>query len=511
RVTRTIYMGSAPTLQAANRGLEDRRIKLGCVQPGESTATFGDALRRLGDRATYLYIGEGNRYWISTQPNVTRTAQERASQILADKERLIEEIINRIKKDKEKGEFTGTHIFTTNNTNDILDDENMGVRLVILGPQYPHTSKSKESPAYTAVNNILNTKGTSPRYCKNQLLFIAPDQTKLDILFENVSQYLAWNSIIREKKENILNLDTFQEKQAETKQKNTNENVDKSILETYQWLLVPTQENPQDSITWEELKLSPGTDSFILRASRKAINEEYLITKIAPKILKESILNPFIWNNNHHIEISKLWSYLSNYLYLSRLKNQQVLINSIQQGIGEILLTENFAYADSYDENKQKYLGLKSSEHITINSSQIGLIVKPEIALQQIQTEQAKLQNQTAKIQTSEKNSTILNGSTSVKVQETNGTPTYTTTITPEKQISRFYGVVELDPVRISRDISVISQEVIQHLTGLVDAEVKITLEIQVNLSQPVPDHILRTVNENCRTLKFTTHSFEEE
>lgn len=33
RVARTIYMGSAPTLRAANRGIDDRRIKLGCVQP----------------------------------------------------------------------------------------------------------------------------------------------------------------------------------------------------------------------------------------------------------------------------------------------------------------------------------------------------------------------------------------------------------------------------------------------------------------------------------------------
>ncbi|GJD16394.1 hypothetical protein RIVM261_013500 [Rivularia sp. IAM M-261] len=56
RVARTIYLGSAPTLRAANRGLEDRRIKLGCVQPGESVSTFGDALRRLTDQATHLYI-----------------------------------------------------------------------------------------------------------------------------------------------------------------------------------------------------------------------------------------------------------------------------------------------------------------------------------------------------------------------------------------------------------------------------------------------------------------------
>src|SRR6266571_1221343 len=38
RVARTIYLGSAPTATAANRGVEDRRIKLGCVMPGEAPA-----------------------------------------------------------------------------------------------------------------------------------------------------------------------------------------------------------------------------------------------------------------------------------------------------------------------------------------------------------------------------------------------------------------------------------------------------------------------------------------
>ncbi len=30
-----MYMGSAPTLQLVNKGIDDRSIKLGCVQPGE--------------------------------------------------------------------------------------------------------------------------------------------------------------------------------------------------------------------------------------------------------------------------------------------------------------------------------------------------------------------------------------------------------------------------------------------------------------------------------------------
>jgi hypothetical protein len=54
RVARTVYLGSAPTQQAANRGIDDHSIKLGCVQPGEAPSIFGDALRKLADQATYL-------------------------------------------------------------------------------------------------------------------------------------------------------------------------------------------------------------------------------------------------------------------------------------------------------------------------------------------------------------------------------------------------------------------------------------------------------------------------
>ena len=68
---------SAPTQQTAHKGLEDRQLKLGCVKPGESVATFGDALRRLADGATYLYV-DGHRYWYSTQPSVNRLANDRA-------------------------------------------------------------------------------------------------------------------------------------------------------------------------------------------------------------------------------------------------------------------------------------------------------------------------------------------------------------------------------------------------------------------------------------------------
>ena len=80
RVARAVYLGSAPAAGSAQRGIEDRRIKLGCVLPGESPAVFGDALRRLAARATYLYQ-DGPRYWYDTRPTVTKLAEDRAEQL----------------------------------------------------------------------------------------------------------------------------------------------------------------------------------------------------------------------------------------------------------------------------------------------------------------------------------------------------------------------------------------------------------------------------------------------
>jgi hypothetical protein len=43
------------------------------------------------------------------------------------------------------------------------------------------------------------------------------------------------------------------------------------------------------------------------------------------------------------------------------------------------------------------------------------------------------------------------------------------------------------------------------------DATVEITLEIEAAIPEGAPDNVVRTVTENCRTLKFRTHGFEED
>ena len=155
RVARTIYLGSAPTSAAAHRGLEDRRVKLGCVMPGEPPAVFGDALRRLASAATYLYQ-DGPRAWYATQPTVTKLAEDRAEQLKRDPDRVANELEARLRKDLVRiGDFSRVHPLPRSSA-DVPDDPD--ARLVVLPPEHPY-SKENGSPAETAAMPCMFPEG----------------------------------------------------------------------------------------------------------------------------------------------------------------------------------------------------------------------------------------------------------------------------------------------------------------------------------------------------------------
>lgn len=54
---------------------------------------------------------------------------------------------------------------------------------------------------------------------------------------------------------------------------------------------------------------------------------------------------------------------------------------------------------------------------------------------------------------------------------------------------SGFYGTVTLDATRVGR----IADEVISHLSGLVGSSVKVTIEIEAEVSAGVPENLVRT------------------
>lgn len=65
--------------------------------------------------------------------------------------------------------------------------------------------------------------------------------------------------------------------------------------------------------------------------------------------------------------------------------------------------------------------------------------------------------------------------------------------------------------MRVGRDASRIADEVISHLVGLVGTRVTVTIEVEAEIPGGAPDHVVRTVTENSRTLRFTSQGFEKE
>ncbi len=498
RVARTIYMGSAPLSKAAHRGLEDRWVKLGCLIPGESPAVFGDALRRLAGAATYLYQ-DGPRYWYSTQPTVTKLAEDIAEQLKRDPDKVVNELNQRLRKNLEqKGDFSRIHPMPQSGQ-DVPDD--LDARLVVLSIDYPY-SKEAESTAGIAAKAILELRGNTPRLYRNTLVFLAADKTRLQDLDEATRKYLAWESILADKEQ--LNLDPQQVKQAETQKKTADGTVTARLPETYQWLLVPVQTTPQAAIELQAIRLS-GLESLAARASKKLKNDELLITNFAPTRLRMELDNVPLWRGNH-VAIKQIMEDFARYNYLPRLKNSSVLTGAIGEGLALITWTQDaFAYADSFDEKEGRYRGLRTGQFsISSGSDATGLIVKPDVACRQMEAERHESQLAGAL------GSRSVGGSpqTSGKAEDKPETPV----IQPVSiQPKRFHGTVTLDATRVGRDASRIADEVIAHLSGLVGAAVTVTLEVEADIPSGTPNHVVRTVTENCRTLKFTAQGFEKE
>ena len=498
RVARTIYMGSAPTAKAAHIGLEDHAVKLGCVMPGEACSTFGDALRRLTGAATYLYH-DSSRYWYSTQPTVTKLAEDRAEQLKADPESVVKELDRRIRQDlTRKGDFAGTHPMPKSGS-DVSDDPH--ARLVVLGLESPF-SKEGESPALNAAKLIMETKGSSPRLYRNAIVFLAVDKTKLQDLDESVRRYLAWDSIVDDA--TSLDLSPHQAKQATAQKQSASTVVDSRIPEAYQWLLVPTQTTPQSPMNWTPFRLT-GHDSLAVRASKKLRNDEMLITGLAGTRLRLELDNVPLWRGDH-VTIKQLIEDFGRYTYLPRLRDSRVLIDAVAEGLRLILWPEeSFAYAESYDEVKGRYLGLRSGQNITVSEdSTFGLLVKPEAAFKQMEADKP-----VTVAPTSGDSVTAGNATTSTP-QPPTSTPEPTKPAEAPKP-KRFHGTVTLDPQRVGRDAGRIAEEVIAHIASLIGADVTVRLDIEAIVPTGVPDNVVRTVTENARTLKFTSQGFEVE
>jgi len=262
------------------------------------------------------------------------------------------------------------------------------------------------------------------------------------------------------------------------------------LKETYCWLIVPEQPEPTGPILYEAHRIS-GQDNFYECAARKLRQSELLIYRWSPDNLRIE-LDRYLWRDQPHVGIKQLWEYLARYCYLPRLYNEDVLLQAVSDGVARP--DAPFGYA-TLVEPDGKYKGLAFGQSASIYFDDNGVIVRPEIALKQIEaTGSAQAPVQTVA-------STASAGSQARP---------YTPTEPAQPRLTtRYHGTVSLHPQRVNREMATIVEEIIQHLTSLTGTQVEITLEISAERETGFDDATVRIINENSRTLKFKSHEFE--
>ena len=137
---------------------------------------------------------------------------------------------------------------------------------------------------------------------------------------------------------------------------------------------------------------------------------------------------------------------------------------------------DTFAYAESFDDGAERYLGLRGGEQVAVAPDDSGLIVKADVAGEQIDAETPKPQP-TGGVYASGQSGALT-------IAEDGDAPAGAAAIdepTPA-QHRRYHASVRLDPARVGRDASQIAEEIIAHLVGLAGAEVTVTIEIDAQL-----------------------------
>ena len=445
RVARTLFLASAPSVAGRNPGIDDRRVRLGTVQPGEAAGIFGDALRRLADRATYLYV-DGSRYWFSVQPTVTRLADDRAAGV--EPEAIEAAIVERLERERRAFKpFTGMHVAPADSA-DVGDEP--GVRLVVLGPRHTYAATG-ESEAKAAAERILKTKGGAPRTCQNTLLFAAPDKRRLGELQDAVRTWLAWRSIVAEAES--LDLTPFQQSQAKSKRADWERTVESRLRETWCWAMAPHQPHPlKPELEWDVNRIG-GQEGLAASAGKRFEGDEAMLTRMGARRLLQEMDRFDLWEGRDHVNLKKLAGFFAAYLYLPRPRDRRLFEDAVRSAIGQ-LVPDPFAYAYADAKNCYEGLHVTGAGTVPIVFDDAGVLVKANAAGRQL--EQGVISDPGENDVSSTGNGY-------------GGTPL---SPLPTQARKRFFGSIDLNPDRLGRDAMSIAEKVLIQLNALSGAHV---------------------------------------
>ena len=187
-------------------------------------------------------------------------------------------------------------------------------------------------------------------------------------------------------------------------------------------------------------------------------------------------------------------SYLTTYCYMPRLANLSVLESTIKAGVAS---DESFAIASSM--NGERYVGLRYKVAVS-DVYPSDYIVKDLIALKQINSDR---QNPTTSGEPENPG-----GNNPIQPEGPGGVQV--PPVATQESNTHFFMSVKLDNTRVIRDLQKYLDEVITHLSSIDDCTVNLSLEVNATVNNGFPQGTVRTVSENCRTLRVEDFGFDK-
>ena len=257
------------------------------------------------------------------------------------------------------------------------------------------------------------------------------------------------------------------------------------LAEAYKHAVVPRQDDPTGAVALDVVLLDQ-QGSVAQRVSRKLISQGNLAVQFPPVMLRLKLDNELAsrWEDGH-VSVSQLWEDFAKYLYLPRLRDQEVLLSTIEAGPSStVWQSEGFAVAVGVDEGAGRYLGLTAGFH-PFPLTPTALLVKPEFATSQMENEAETPGEPPGP------------GGGEPGAEDDEDTPE----LPPAVRV--FRGSISLDDARPVRHFGDISKEILDHFASQVGIDLDVQIIITAENQDGFTDHIIRTITENARTLKF--------
>lgn len=498
RIARTVFIGAAPTLHTAHKGIERQNVWLGVAVPGDTVGNFGSALEVLSQRATYFNV-QGSRYWYDTQVTLNRTAQDQAERLREHPEEVWAELCRRLVAERaSRGDFAAVHPCPDDSAS-VPDTEE--AKLVILHPRYVHAKGRSDSAAMLFAQHCLDTRGSAQRANRNTVVFLAPDDRRYEELADATRDYLAWDDICT--RSDALNLTPQQKAQAQQRRTQASDTVTLRIAATYIWALIPEQPEPDRPAQWQALKAEGSQERLADRVTAKLRQGGLLATSYGARNVRMDLDGPLAaaWQEGH-VTVGDLWSYYRRYPYLTRLRDRLVLEAALRSGLDDMMWEQDgFALAEGYDAAAGRYEGLATYRGGSIAQMRDSvLVVHPALAVSQQPKPPAPGPDGEG-------------GDGGVPQPPSGGGTAPTPPPLPPAPVRerRFYGVVTINPERYGRDFTKVAQEVLQHLAAVEGTELEVHVEITARNPDGFPADKIRVVSENAATMKFESFGFEDD